>query len=87
MDGDTSNDETSVTSASSIMDQEIHSIPEDVLFDLEEDILAEIDDFIKSNLELYSNPDFEEQIADYVANSIYIATVESNLCDNTEANH
>ena len=58
-------DETSVTTASSIMDQEIHNIPEDVLFDLEEDILAEIDDFIKSNLELYSNPDFEEQIADY----------------------
>lgn len=72
--------------SSTIMNQEIPTISEDVLFDIEEDIMTEIDDYVRSNIETYSSPDFHENVILHVADHIYSATVQSHMCDQTEAN-
>ena len=74
------------STASSIMEQEIHNIPEDALFELEDDIMIEIDDYVHSNIEFYSKPEFQDNLILYVAETIYEAAIQSQLFDNTEAN-
>jgi putative phage-type endonuclease len=76
----------SLKSSSTTMDQEVHSIPEDVLDEIEENIMVEMEDYIKTNIESYSSPDFQESMVIYISDSIYHATVNANLCEDTEAN-
>jgi hypothetical protein len=78
--------DSDISESSSIMDQEIHSIPEEILDEIEENIFMEMDDFVKTNLESYSSPDFHENAILQVSDAIYQASIESNLFDPTEAN-
>lgn len=83
--GDDDDDE-SVVSSSTIMDAEIPTISEDDLLDLEDDIMSEIDDYVRSNVFIYSSPLFYEIIRDNVVHCIYDGAVNSDLCDDIEAN-
>ena len=48
-----------------------HTIPEDVYTELEENIMMEIDEYVKSNLDTYSSPDFHDSVISYVTDVIY----------------
>jgi hypothetical protein len=58
-----------------------------ILYDMESSIITEIDEFIKSNLEFYTNPNFHEDLTDTIFETMYEAALLSEIFElDTEKN-
>ena len=59
----------------------------EVLVELESEILKEIDEYVQYNLLGYSSPTFHEDLVDYVLDSVYDASVQCNIMEESETNY
>lgn len=55
--------------------------------ELESEILKEIDEYVQNNLLGYSSPTFHEDLIDYVLDSVYDASVQCNIMEESESNY
>lgn len=83
---DTDDNSTMSSSSSTLSTTYDHTITEEYIFEIEENTMMEIDEYVKTNIEQYSSPDFHENLVTYITDSIWEATLNSGLCDDTENN-
>jgi phytoene dehydrogenase-like protein len=62
-------------------------VDDDDIDTLHGDIVAEIDDYVKTHPLEYASPTFHADLVAEVTETIFEATIHSDLCDETDQNH